>query len=65
MKIMKRMCNMRMRENCCCCCKVMAMTTNESIIYIIGITQVKKKQYVTNSINNSSIIEYQHQHYLG
>ena len=61
---MKRMCNMRMREYCCCR-QMMVMTTNESIIYIIGINQVKKKQYETNSINNSSIIEYQHQHHLG
>ena len=62
---MKRMCNMRMRENGCCCQQMMVMTTKESVIYIIGINKVKKKQYEKISINNSSITEYQRQQHLG
>ena len=74
MEIMKRMCNMRMREYCSCLgkrhivssgCDMMAMTTKESVIYIIGINKVKKKQYEKISINNSSITEYQRQQHLG
>ena len=60
---MKRMCNMRMREYCCCP-MMMAMTMKGSV-YIIGIKKTKTKQYEEVSISNSSIIEYQHQPYLG
>ena len=59
---MKTMYQVRMREYCCCC--MMAMTMKGSI-YIIGINKTKTKQYEKSSINNSSIIEYQHQPYLG
>ena len=58
MEIMKRMCNMRMRECCSClgkrhivssgCQQMMVMTTKESVIYIIGINKVKKKFKQTN-----------------
>jgi hypothetical protein len=43
---------------------MMAMTMKGSV-YIVGINEVKKKQYEKDSISNSSFIEYQHQHYLG
>ena len=59
---MKTMNRMRMREYCCC--EMMAMTMKEGI-YIIGINKIKKKQYEKDSISNSSIIQYQHQQYLG
>ena len=62
-RVMKTMNRMRMREYCCCC-EMMAMTMKGSV-YIIGINETKKKQYEKNSINNSSIIEYQHQQHLG
>ena len=55
---------MRMREYCCCN-MMMAMTMMKEGIYIIGINKIKKKQYEKDSINNSSIIQYQHQQYLG
>ena len=61
---MKTMNRMRMQMHSCCCCEMMAMTMKGSV-YIIGINEVKKKQYEKNSINNSSIIEYQHQQHLG
>lgn len=62
MKTMKQM-RMRMREYCCSP-MMMAMTMKEGV-YIIGINKEKKKQYEKDSINNSSIIQYQHQQYLG
>jgi hypothetical protein len=61
-KSMKTMNRMRMREYCCCC--MMAMTMKGSV-YIIGINEVKKKQYEKVSISNSSFIEHQHQQRLG
>ena len=64
-KDMKTMNQMRMREYCSCCNMMMAMTMMKEGIYIIGINKNKKKQYEKDSINNSSIIQYQHQQYLG
>jgi hypothetical protein len=64
-KVMKTMNQMRMREYCSCCNMMMAMTMMKEGIYIIGINKNKKKQYEKDSINNSSIIQYQHQQYLG
>ena len=67
-RVMKTMNRMRMREYCCCC-EMMAMTMKGSeyimSVYIIGINKTKTKRYEKNSINNSSIIEYQHQQHLG
>ena len=62
---MKTMNQMRMREYCCCCNMMMAKTMKKEGIYIIGINKIKKKKYEKDSINNSSIIQYQHQQYLG
>ncbi len=60
---MKTMSRMRMQmQDCCCCCEMMAMKGG---IYIIGVNKIKKKQYEKDSISNSSIIQYQHQQYLG
>ena len=56
---MKTMNQMRMREYCCCCNIMMAMTMKKEGIYIIGINNIKKKQYEKDSINNSSIIQHQ------
>ena len=58
-----------MKERMCrqmsdCCCQMMAITMKGSI-YIIGINKTKTKHYEKASINNSSIIEYQHQQHLG
>ena len=74
-KVMKTMNQMRMREYCSCfgkrhmvssgCDMMMAMTMMKEGIYIIGINKNKKKQDEKDSINNSSIIQYQHQQYLG
>ena len=58
----ERMC--RQMSDCCCCQMMMAMTMKGSV-YIIGINKTKTKQYEKVSINNSSIIEYQHQQHLG
>jgi hypothetical protein len=63
-KGMKRTMRMRMQDVCCCRQMMMTMMMKEGI-YIIGINKIKKKQYEKDSINNSSIIQYQHQQYLG
>ena len=72
---MKRTMRMRMQDVCSCFgkrhmvssgCRQMMMTMMmKEGIYIIGINKIKKKQYEKDSINNSSIIQYQHQQYLG
>jgi hypothetical protein len=62
-KVMKQMCNMRMREYCCS--QMMMAMTMKGSVYIIGINETKKKKYEKNSISNSSLIKYQHQQHLG
>ncbi len=53
-RVMKRMCNMRMREYCCS--QMMAMTMKGSVYIIIGNEQ-KRQEYEKDSIYNSIGIE--------
>ena len=48
-----------------CCCTMMMTAKNGRVYNIIGIEQVKKKDYEKNSISNSIYIEHPHQQYLG
>ena len=60
MKTMKRM---RMQG---CCCTMMMMTVKNGRVYnIIGIEQVKRRNYEKNSISSNSIIEHSYRQYLG
>jgi hypothetical protein len=63
-RVMKTMNQMRMREYCCSPMMMMA-TTMKGTVYIIAINKVKKNPYEKDSISNSSIVQYQHQQYLG
>ena len=60
MKTMKRM-----RMQGCCCTRMMMTAKNGRVYNIIGIEQVKIRNYEKNSISNSIYIEYPHQQYLG
>jgi hypothetical protein len=44
---------------------MMAMAMKGSVYIIKGVEQIKQKRHEKISINNSSIIEYQHQYHLG
>ena len=55
----------RMRMQGCCCTMMMMTVKNGRVYNIIGIEQVKRRNYEKNSISSNSIIEHSYRQYLG